>query len=307
MGVIRSVVFVLLAGVAVGAGADDTDDGRAALKSKDGFLILPIETDVEIPKFKFEHSDSGSFTVSSVKAGRQTLFIRAKAGHYSLMRVSLGSNWFIEINHPNQSPAAVDIVAGAITYNGDLTMDRRGNSTSFRMGGCSIDMLKLLGRATPELDHAVFDRYPVADRAKECKPLDPAGGDQRSADGWAEAAQAHSSGHELSTLNGWLVKLGGKPIEIGQTAQTVWDSLDKLPADKVKRFRDAEQGSQAIWVRPEGRWGWKGMHAIYFVGLQDGQVAGASLRQFEQGTFHNPDADTRRDLEADFDATAAKP
>lgn len=302
----RWLGLALLLGSAGVAVADDTDDGRAPLKSKDGFLILPIESDADIPKLKFEERDSGSFTVSSLKAGRQTLFIRAKAGHYSLMRVTLGGNWFIEIDHPNQSPATVEIVAGAIAYAGDLSMDRRGNSTSFRMGGCSIDMLRLLGRGAPELDPTVFDRYPVVDRAKECKPLDPGGGDQRTADGWAEAAGSPGGTHDLAKLSAWLVKLGFKPIEVGQSAQAVWDSLEKLPTDKLNRFRDAEQGSQAIWVRPEGLWGWKGTNLIYLVGLQDGKVAGAALREYGAVNFHHPSAETRRDLEAELDATPTK-
>ena len=301
----RMLAVVLLAGGAAGALAGDTDDGRAPLKGTQGFLILPIETDAAIPKMKFEARDAGSFELIKLPAGRHVLFVRAKAGDYNLMRVTLGGNWFIEIDHPNKSPVSIEVVAGAITYAGDLTMDRQGGATAFRLGGCSIDMLRLLARAVDTLDDTVLDRYEVVDRAKECKPLDPPDGDRRKVDAWAEAAKVPGTAHDLATLGRWLTTLGGKPLEVGQAASAAWDSLEKLPTDKVNRFRDSEEGSAAIWVRPSGRWGWKGLRAIYYVGLEGDKVAGASLREFEtNGTFRHASVDTRQDVEADIDAAS---
>lgn len=287
----RSIMLLVLA-VAGSATA-----GASTLARDEGYLALPIQSDRDIPKFEFVGRVDHKFTIRSFRAGRHLVLVEAKAGTYDLMKLNLGSNWYIDIARTRDSPATVEIVAGAISYAGDLELDARGSSTRFTFGGCSIDTIRTLAALDPDIDVGVFDSYQVVDRSEHCRALRGDGPDSRKISEWESAAGRRPAEAELATLNRILARHGKPPLALGQKASDAWNALDELPQDRLRRFRDLDEPT-VLWVRLEGLWGWRGHGTSFLLPISRGVIAGAMLRQFVyDGYYSNPEPDLRRDVE----------
>lgn len=290
--VARAVVF----GAAAAAGSGSA--AEKPLGDDEGYLVLPLYTDRDIPRIEFVNRDGSDVALRKVAKGRTLALLRADAGTYDLLEVNLGDGWRIRIRDSDDAPATFTVVAGAITYSGDLKMDNRGLATNFKFGGCNIDVLPALAAAEPGLDASVFERYPVVSKAKGCKTLVGDGPESRTAAAWRDAAKRAPDAAELATLNKILARHGKPALALGQPVAEAWKSLDDLATERIRRYRDDDEAPSVMWVRLEGLWGWRGHGASFQFSVQDGKLAELFLREFVYGGHYTfPDPDLRKDVE----------
>lgn len=294
-------ITTIVRGIALGAavlGAHPASAADKPLAADEGYLVLPIYTDRDIPRIEFVNRKGSDVALRKVTKGRQLALLRADAGTYDLLEVNLGDGWRIKIRDVDDAPVTLTVVAGAISYSGDLEMDKRGFSTHFKFGGCNVDVLPALAAAEPGLDLTVFDRYPVASKAKGCAPLVGDGPDTRPAAAWREATRRLPDAAELVTLNKILARHGKPPLALGQPIKDAWASLEDLATERIRRYRDDDEAPSVMWVRLEGLWGWRGHGASFQFSVQDGKLAELFLREFVYGGHYtHPDPDLRKDVE----------
>jgi hypothetical protein len=271
----------------------------------EGFVVIPIVTDTRIPKIEFVGRSSGGFEIKRLHPGANLALVRARAGTYDLLKVDLVGRMFIDIQSTRQSPATIDVVAGAIVYAGDLEMDAEYMRTAFRFGGCSVDVLRSLAIADEDFELALFDRHEVIVQSRGCAELKADGAERRTLAEWERAAGRAATGHELEQLNRWLKELGKPPLALGAEGDEVWETLEGLPESRARRARD-DDDPRVIALTLEGMWGWRGRHARFELYFEDEELFDVALRSSTtEGVSWFPDAEMRADVEAYLAAPAA--
>jgi hypothetical protein len=158
-------------------------------------------------------------------------------------------------------------------------------------------------RLAPKVDATLFDRYPIVNSSKDCDALLGTEGGEAMLAEWRARIGTPTADEELARLNRLLAKHGKGPVALGASSTVGWESLADLPDKYLSRLRATDLPASVVWVKLEGRWGWRGRIAAYRLLFDQDRLSAVMLRSYRQGTYQSlPDRDQREDVDGYVDS-----
>lgn len=124
-------------------------DGKTTISKDHGFLLLNIESNIDLKEIFLYGTEFISLTGKDIQAGSNYILVDLKAGEYTFTKIRLDNNWYINLEEEHWT---VDINKGQVNYVGHLELVRARHSGR-------VSKVELVNRSSEALEY-LENSYP---------------------------------------------------------------------------------------------------------------------------------------------------